>query len=242
MSSLHFWSPTNGTSLTVTLISSTRNFTRHLTTIMPRHWHSIDIYQPREGSPVQLHIRPDLRYINMEHSRVGQIQASSEDLVHWFFCPNAYMCALPAAEEPAEGTTYAPGEREGLVAALVVVVLLLVASLVALAAVTFYRKAELFHIYAKPIDCLPKGPPPLPKANMQSTPRLDTRTDTKQAEAQNGAAVTGQEDNAKSNTADREVGQGSAAKSRPSSLTYPPVAYVPLKVDHESINSLYGLI
>lgn len=54
--------------------------------------HSSSPLPQRTDSPVNLHFRTDNRYITMEYARVSKIQASSEDLVHWFFCPNAYMC------------------------------------------------------------------------------------------------------------------------------------------------------
>lgn len=86
------------------------------------------------------------------------------------------------------------------------------------------------------VDCIQRGPPPLPKPNMEPTRRLnDIGTDAKLAEAQSRAPVTDKTD-------DTEVVKCSAAQGRPSSLIYPPLTYKPCEKNHESINSLYGLV
>lgn len=194
VSRLLFWPPSAGINVTLNLTVTPLNYTFSVTTALPQHWHSIDIYQPTEGqnNKAMLYIYTEGRYLNLQDSRVLQVQVGSDHLTYWCFCPRAHLCTLIS---PLRDDDYESGDQTDLLVALLVVVFLLIVTLLALCGVTFYRKSELFHIYARPVDCLPYSqPPPLPKPNKPSARHVNKGVETKQGEADKVAAKTDQTD------------------------------------------------
>ncbi|KAG0710190.1 hypothetical protein GWK47_023311 [Chionoecetes opilio] len=245
LSRLLFWPLAANTTATLNLTVLRHNYTFTTTTALPKHWHSIDIYQPTASqtghTTARLHLNTEGRYLTMDHSRVIQMTLGSDHTAYWCFCPRAHLCTLLS---PLKNDSASSGERADLLVALLVVVFLLIVTLLALGGVTFYKKAELFHIYAKPIDCLPHVPPPLPTPNQQPASHTKGSTRTKQDEAEQVATKT---DKVGDISRYSKLSRGIADNPAQPTIPAPPAVnpdYDRLlnSQRRESINSLYGLI
>lgn len=91
------------------------------------------------------------------------------------------------------------------------------------------------------VDCLPyASPPPLPKPNKQPARHVDRSAETKQVEAEKVATKTDQTDDLEYSKVGGDGGD-IAAHPNPPALK-PTYGSLCKQQEHESINSLYGLI
>lgn len=227
-----FWPPSPNITVTLNISVEGWNYTFKSNTTLPKHWHSIDIYQPTsQSNKTMIYFNTDGRYITLNFSRVLHMQVGSDQTTHWCFCPRAHLCTLLSPLE--HGGSDSSGQRKDLLVALFVVVFLLIVTLLALGGVTFYRKNELFHIYAKPIDCLPytPQPPPLPRPNKESALHGHGGEEAKEVELTDNSGYS-------------RVSGGTSTAVPPTPVADNATHSKPCEKpkEHESINCLYGLV
>ncbi|KAK4302589.1 hypothetical protein Pmani_025323 [Petrolisthes manimaculis] len=172
VSSLLVWSDVPNTTVQLH-VQSIYVYSRNFTLPETKMWHFINIYQPvnlpDDNRTAMIWVPSANIYTSLSYARVSNLTVTSDHLAHWIFCPNAYTCALvpppPASTIIPTRSSRSEGGGGKLLAPLLVVSLLLVVALLALMALTCYRRKDIFHVYEEPF--WPPQPPPLPYPVLQ---------------------------------------------------------------------------
>ncbi|KAK3856442.1 hypothetical protein Pcinc_037236 [Petrolisthes cinctipes] len=171
VSSLLVWSDVPNTTVQLH-VQSIYVYSKNFTLPETKMWHFINIYQPvnmpGHARTAMIQVPFASIYTSLSYAPVSNLTFTSDHLAHWIFCPNAYTCALiPPPASTIIPTRSSRSEEGGgkLLAPLLVVSLLLVVALLALMALTCYRRKDIFHVYEEPF--WPPQPPPLPYPVLQ---------------------------------------------------------------------------